>query len=240
VGRHSSQRADWRERDAGAWGQPEPEKAVPEFTPSSSVPPAVSSGSGTSRPFGRLLIFTLREDRVAEFDRLAEQAAEGVRLTEPDTLVYVFHTAPTEPMQRIIYEVYRDRSAFESHQRQPHIKRFTDEVKSCVLGSNVIDLRLKYAKVAPLQGAGQPGGGGQPAMPQAAASQPPAPSFSAGRADAEPAARHRAPRSLETASRSAGEERYGGLYSEQGGPAGAGRSAEPGDDWPGERNRGRG
>ncbi|MCW2934499.1 MAG: hypothetical protein JWM19_5461 [Actinomycetia bacterium] len=232
AGRHSSVRPDWRERDAGPWGQPEPEMPVPEFIPAVIAPPVPPGGVATSRPFGRLLIFTLREDRAAEFDRLAEQAAEGVR-TEPDTLVYVFHTAPTEPMQRIIYEIYRDRAAFESHQRQPHIQRFTDEVKSCVLGSNVIDLRLKYAKVAPLQGVSQPGGG----QPAAAPSGPPQPY--GGRADAEPTARHRAPRSLETASRSLGEERYDSRPGEQTGPAGGGRRAESADDWPPARDWGR-
>ena len=61
-------------------------------------------------------------------------------------------------MQRIIYEIYRDRAAMESHERQPHIQRFVDDRKACVLATNVIDLRLKYAKVAAL---------GTPAMPQA-------------------------------------------------------------------------
>jgi quinol monooxygenase YgiN len=86
----------------------------------------------------------------AEFDRLAEQAAEGVRTAEPDTLVYVLHVVPKAPMQRIIYEIYRDRAAFESHERQPHIQRFVADRTSCVLATNVIDLRLKYAKVAAL------------------------------------------------------------------------------------------
>jgi len=58
-------------------------------------------------------------------------------------------------MQRIIYEIYRDRAAFESHERQPHIQRFVADRTSCVLATNVIDLRLKYAKVAAL-GSSQP------------------------------------------------------------------------------------
>jgi quinol monooxygenase YgiN len=202
--------------------------------PEAIAPPAAPGGAGNSRPLGRLLIFTLREDRAAEFDRLAEQAAEGVRIAEPDTLVYVFHTAPTEPMQRIIYEIYRDRAAFESHQRQPHIQRFMDGVKPCVLGSNAIDLRLKYAKVAPLQGAGQPGG--QPAAAPPGTPQP-AGLSSGGRADAQPTTRHRGPRPLETASRSLGEDRAGGWSGEQAGSAGGGRRAESADDWTSGRDR---
>jgi quinol monooxygenase YgiN len=122
------------------------------------------------------LIFTLHEDKTAEFDRLAEQAAEGVRMLEPDTLVYVMHVVPKAPMQRIIYEIYRDAAAFETHQRQPHIQQFEEGRRPCVLVTNIIDLRLKYAKVSPLQGAGQ-------------ASSSPSASV--------PGARHRAPSSSE-------------------------------------------
>jgi quinol monooxygenase YgiN len=233
VGRQSSVRPDWRERDADPWGQPEPDMPVPEFIPAAIAPSVPAVGAVGSRPFGRLLIFTLHEDRVAEFDRLAERAAESVRTAEPDTLVYVYHTLPSLPMQRIIYEIYRDRAAFESHQRQPHIQQFSDEVKPCVLNSNVIDLRLKFAKVAPLQGAGQPGGG----QPAAAPSGPPL-SYG-GRADAEPTATRRSPRPLETSSRSLGEERYGSWSGESPGPAGGGRRAGPADDWPSGRDSGR-
>lgn len=118
---------------------------------------ALNEGSpGTPRPYGRLSIFTLLEDKTAEFDRLAERASEGVRTVEPDTLVYVIHVVPKAPMQRIIYEIYRDRAAFESHERQPHIQRFMAERKACVLATNIIDLRLKYAKVAAITAAQTP------------------------------------------------------------------------------------
>ena len=118
--------------------------------------PAVAAGAGGSpgavpaRPYGRLQIFTLLDDRVAEFDRLAEQAAEEVRTGEPDTLVYVIHLVPNAPLQRIFYEVYRDRAAFDRHESQPYVLRFVAERRACVLATNVIELRLKYAKVAPL------------------------------------------------------------------------------------------
>jgi quinol monooxygenase YgiN len=126
------------------------------FTPAGQVPAsapasAPSAASG-GRPYGRLSIFTLLDDRAAEFDRLAEQAAEGVRLHEPDTLVYVMHVVPKAPMQRIIYEIFRDHASFEEHQRQPHIQQFEEGRKSCILVTNIIDLRLKYAKVAPMHG----------------------------------------------------------------------------------------
>jgi quinol monooxygenase YgiN len=126
-------------------------------------PAAASPG----RPYGRIVIFTLLEDRVADFDRLAEQTAEEVRTAEPDTLVYVIHLVPNAPMQRIFYEIYRDRDAFDTHEHQPYMQRFVAERRSCVLATNVIELRLKYAKVAPLPHS-------QPAEPMTPPVTPPA------------------------------------------------------------------
>jgi quinol monooxygenase YgiN len=108
----------------------------------------------------------LLDDKAAEFDRLAERAAEGVRTAEPDTLVYVIHVVPKAPMQRIIYEIYRDRGAFESHEQQPHIQRFVADRRSCVLATNIIDLRLKYAKVAALAAAQAPEAAAAPGFGQ--------------------------------------------------------------------------
>ena len=64
--------------------------------------------------------------------------------------MYVIHLVPNAPLQRIFYEIYRDRAAFDSHETQPYMQRFVAERRSCVLATNVIELRLKYAKVAPL------------------------------------------------------------------------------------------
>jgi len=116
------------------------------------VAPPAKPDLPAAPPYGRILIFTLLDDRVADFDRLAEQSAEEVRTREPGTLVYVIHLVPNAPMQRIFYEIYRDRAAFDSHENQPYMKRFVADRRACVLATNVIELRLKYAKVAPLPG----------------------------------------------------------------------------------------
>jgi quinol monooxygenase YgiN len=130
-----------------------------------------------SRPYGRIQIFTLLDDRAAEFDRLAEEAAELVSAGEPDTLVYVIHLVPNAPLQRIFYEVYRDRAAFDAHEGQPYMQRFVAGRRSLVLATNVIELRLKYAKVAPLpapQQAGPPQRPPAPAGPPRPQPRPPA------------------------------------------------------------------
>jgi quinol monooxygenase YgiN len=127
-----------------------------------------------ARPYGRIQIFTVLDDRVADFDRLAEETAEQVSAGEPDTLVFVIHLVPSAPMQRIFYEIYRDRAAFDSHENQPYMQRFAAERRSLVLATNVIDLRLKYAKVAPLPNP-QQAAQAMPVMPAAPPSASPPP-----------------------------------------------------------------
>jgi quinol monooxygenase YgiN len=131
------------------------------------------------RPHGLIAIYTLLEDKVSDFDRVADEAAEQVRAQEPDTLVYVIHTVPKAPMQRIFYEIYRDRAAYERHEQQPYIKRFVTARRPFVLATNVIELRLKYAKISPLVQAETqiplPVGALPPAGPPAPASRAPAP-----------------------------------------------------------------
>ena len=134
-------------------------------------------------PYGLIAIYTLLEDRVADFDRIADQTAEEVRTHEPDTLVYVIHTVPKAPMQRIFYEIYRDRVAYDRHEQQPYIKRFVTARRPCVLATNVIELRLKYAKISPLGQAGTQAGtqpAGAVGTAEASGAGPAAATFPAG------------------------------------------------------------
>jgi quinol monooxygenase YgiN len=140
--------------------------------PGTQARAAGAPAAAPAKPYGRILIFTLLEDRVADFDWLAEQAAEQVRTGEPGTLVYVIHLVPNAPLQRIFYEVYRDPAAFDSHESQPYMQRFVADRRSCVLATNVIELRLKYAKIAPLPGPPR-GAAGAPGAPRLQPSPPP-------------------------------------------------------------------
>jgi hypothetical protein len=53
-------------------------------------------------------------------------------------------------MQRILYEVYRDRAAYDEHMAQPYVARYVAERRSMVLATNAIELGLQQAKVSPL------------------------------------------------------------------------------------------
>ncbi|MEU4830604.1 antibiotic biosynthesis monooxygenase [Streptosporangium sp. NPDC023615] len=109
-------------------------------------------GPGRPSPgiFGMLTVFTLLDGTGERFDRLAEETVEAVRGSEPDTLVYSCHSVKSAPLQRIVYELYRDEVAYSEHQRRPHTERFVTERQSMVLATNVIELTLNAAKVMPL------------------------------------------------------------------------------------------
>lgn len=109
-------------------------------------------GSGRPSPsiFGTLTVFTLLDGTGEAFDRLAEETVEAVRRSEPDTLVYTCHSVKSAPLQRIVYELYRDQVAYTEHQRQPHMERFVTERQPMVLATNVIELTVNAAKVVPL------------------------------------------------------------------------------------------
>ena len=99
--------------------------------------------------YGFISIFTLSEGQGERFDRLTSETLAQVREAEPDTLIYVAHTVPNAPLQRIFYEVYRNRDAYEEHGRQPHVQRFRAERGACVVATNVIELKLASAKISP-------------------------------------------------------------------------------------------
>ncbi|MER7131475.1 putative quinol monooxygenase [Streptosporangium saharense] len=111
-------------------------------------------GGGGGRPspgiFGLLTVFTILDGTGERFDRLAEETLEAVRRTEPDTLIYACHSVKSAPLQRIVYELYRDEVAYAEHQRQPHVERFVAERQTMILATNVIELTVNAAKVVPL------------------------------------------------------------------------------------------
>jgi quinol monooxygenase YgiN len=107
------------------------------------------AGADRDRLFGQIAIYTLIEERTREFDVLTGRVVTQVRTSEPDTLVYIVHAVPSAPMQRILYEVYRDHAAYEQHCLQPYVVQFELDRRPYVLATNVIELGLQQAKVSP-------------------------------------------------------------------------------------------
>lgn len=116
--------------------------------------PAPSAATGSVRPsptiYGVLTVFTLMDGAGDAFDKLAEETVEQVLRNEPDTLLFVSHGVKSAPLQRLVYELYRDQTAYNDHQRQSHMERFATERQPLVLATNVIELTVNAAKVVPL------------------------------------------------------------------------------------------
>jgi quinol monooxygenase YgiN len=121
---------------------------APGLAPGQPGMPAADDHEAWSNLFGQIAIYTLLEDCVDAFDELTEAVVERVRAREPGTLVYIVHAVPAAPMQRILYEVYRDREACEEHKRQPYIAKFEIDRRPYVLATNVIELGLQRAKLS--------------------------------------------------------------------------------------------
>lgn len=89
--------------------------------------------------FGLCVRFTCKDEASAEaYDRLVAATVEDIKANEPGTLVYVSHLVDGQPLQRIFYELYRDKAAFEAHEAAPHTRRYLDQ-RGQYLASTEVD-----------------------------------------------------------------------------------------------------
>lgn len=97
--------------------------------------------------FGLTVRFSCKDDDSARrFDELVARTLPEIRRLEPGTLIYAVHRVDGQPLQRVFYELYRDRSAFEAHEEQPHTRRFLTEREQYLAGKEVDFLTLQDAK----------------------------------------------------------------------------------------------
>jgi quinol monooxygenase YgiN len=89
-------------------------------------------------PLALVVRFTVRPGAEESFDALVAATAAGIRESEPGTLIYACHTVQGEPRQRIFYELYRDRAAFDAHEASGHTRRFLAE-RGALLESTELD-----------------------------------------------------------------------------------------------------
>jgi quinol monooxygenase YgiN len=97
--------------------------------------------------FGLYVRFTCKDQASAEaLDRLVAETVEGVRAREPGTLIYAAHTVAAQPLQRVLYELYRDRAAFDAHEALPHTRRFHGQREQYLTYTEVDWLTLQGGK----------------------------------------------------------------------------------------------
>jgi quinol monooxygenase YgiN len=88
--------------------------------------------------FGLVVRFFCKDEAAAaSFDQLVAATAPGIKDSEPGTLIYVSHKVDGQPLQRMFYELYADRAAFEAHEQQPHTRHFLEEREQYLTGHEV-------------------------------------------------------------------------------------------------------
>ena len=88
---------------------------------------------------GLIARFTCRDEVCARaYDRLAEETVAGIEAREPGTIVYAVHRVDGQPLQRLHYELYWDRAAFEAHEAAPHTRRYL-AARDALLASAEVD-----------------------------------------------------------------------------------------------------
>ena len=97
--------------------------------------------------FGLCVRFTCKDEASAEaYDRLVAETIEAIKTNEPGTLVYASHLVDGQPLQRIFYELYSDRAAFDAHETAPHSRRYLDERDQYLASTEVDWLTLQAGK----------------------------------------------------------------------------------------------
>ena len=97
--------------------------------------------------FGLFVRFTCKDQASAEaYDRLVAETVAAIKANEPGTLVYASHLVEGQPLQRIFYELYRDKAAFEAHEASPHSRRYLDEWDQYLASTEVDWLTLQTGK----------------------------------------------------------------------------------------------
>jgi quinol monooxygenase YgiN len=97
--------------------------------------------------FGLCVRFTCKDQASAEaYDKLVAETIEAIKTGEPGTLVYASHLVDGQPLQRIFYELYEDKAAFEAHEASPHTRRYLDQRGQYLASTEVDWLTLQTGK----------------------------------------------------------------------------------------------
>ncbi len=97
--------------------------------------------------FGLMVRFTCKdEEAAAAFDELVARTGEQIAAHEPGTLIYTVHRVDGRPLERIFYELYRDKGAFEVHESQEYVKAFLSAREQYLSSTEVDRLDLVSGK----------------------------------------------------------------------------------------------
>jgi quinol monooxygenase YgiN len=100
----------------------------------------------SAEPFALVVRFTVRPGSETAFDELVASTTAAIRANEPGTLVYACHAVEGASRERIFYELYESKAAFQAHEDQEHTRHFL-LAREALLESTLVDfLSLKDGK----------------------------------------------------------------------------------------------
>jgi quinol monooxygenase YgiN len=107
--------------------------------------------------YGLVVRFDLKDGTGEAFDVLTREAVALIRDAEPGTLIYACHAVDGDADARVFYELYRDKDAFEEHERQEHVRRFHEKKAQYLSGEPRVEfLSLQLGKGTPAPDALRP------------------------------------------------------------------------------------
>ncbi|WP_396894506.1 putative quinol monooxygenase [Mycolicibacterium sp.] len=109
--------------------------------------------------FGLVVRFVLKPGHEDLFDHSARELISAVREHEPGALLFACHSVEGRSGDRIFYELYRDRDAFDAHGNHEHTQRFLAE-----RDRHVADIRVDFLEL--IDAAGVVAADGGPAADQ--------------------------------------------------------------------------
>jgi quinol monooxygenase YgiN len=107
--------------------------------------------------FGLVVRINLRAGTGEQFDALTRDVVAAIRQAEPGTLICSCHEVEGDADARIFYELYRDRAAFEEHERAEHVNRFHEQKEQYLAGEPRVEFfKLHVGKGVPESQAQRP------------------------------------------------------------------------------------
>jgi quinol monooxygenase YgiN len=100
--------------------------------------------------YGLVVRFNLKDGSGEIFDALTSEAVALIRDAEPGTLNYACHADDAAANPPGCSVLYRDKDAFEEHERQEHVRRFHERKERCLAGEPRVEfLNLQVGKGTP-------------------------------------------------------------------------------------------
>lgn len=88
-------------------------------------------------------IFRIAAGKTDAFAELIDQQARNSLKHEPDCHYFDVCQDETDPNQFVLYEIYSDALAFDTHRTYPHYKEFQSAVASMVVERKVLRLNRR-------------------------------------------------------------------------------------------------